>query len=82
MQDREDLQDEEQKIEAVERKYPEVAMEWGSMCFLRVSCLWTLSGKVRRHHLDPSPVNKAVARAVSQGGNPEAGECFSRQGGL
>jgi integron integrase len=41
---------------ALARKYPHAAKDWR----------W--SSKVRRHHLDPSPINKAIAKAVRQAG--------------
>ncbi len=51
---------------ALSRKYKNAAREWGWQYVFPSSRLSTdpLSGIVRRHHIDPSVVNKTIKRAV------------------
>ncbi len=62
---------------ALDRKYPGAAREWRWQYVFPAGkrSVDPRSGKERRHHLDSSPVNKAIAKAVRQ-----EGECFSREG--
>ncbi len=55
---------------ALARKYPHAGQEWAWQYVFPAGHLSTdpRTGAVRRHHLDPSPVNKAVMRAVRQAG--------------
>jgi integrase len=51
-------------------KYPNAAREWQWQYVFPAKSLSTdpRTGVVRRHHLDPSPVNKAIANAVRVAG--------------
>ena len=55
---------------ALERKYPQAAKEWGWQYLFpaRVRSLDPRSGVVRRHHVDPSVVNKAIKVAARRAG--------------
>jgi integron integrase len=55
---------------ALARKYPHAAMAWGWQYVFPAEHLSTdpRSGHIRRHHLDPSPINKAIANAVHRAG--------------
>ncbi len=55
---------------ALERKYPGAAKEWGWQYVFPARSLSTdpRSGKTRRHHVDPSMVNKAIKAAVNKTG--------------
>ncbi len=55
---------------ALERKYPNAARQWQWQYVFPAHSLSTdpRTGITRRHHLDPSPVNKAIARAVKVAG--------------
>ncbi len=52
------------------RKYPRAARQWRWQYVFpsRQRSVDPLSGKVRRHHLDPSPINKAIAAATARAG--------------
>lgn len=51
---------------ALARKYPHAARQWQWQYVFPARSLSTdpRTGIVRRHHLDPSPINKAIANAV------------------
>jgi integron integrase len=51
---------------ALARKYPNAARQWQWQYVFPAQSLSTdpRTGIVRRHHLDPSPINKAIAKAV------------------
>jgi integron integrase len=51
---------------ALERKYPNASTQWGWQYVFPAHSLSVdpRSGITRRHHLDPSPINKAIANAV------------------
>ena len=51
---------------ALARKYPKAAKEWRWQYVFPAGRISKdpRNGKMRRHHLDPSPINKAVAKAV------------------
>jgi integron integrase len=55
---------------ALERKYPAAAKEWAWQYLFPARDLSTdpLTGVVRRHHVDPSVVNKAIKVAVQRAG--------------
>jgi integron integrase len=55
---------------ALGRKYPNAAKEWNWQYVFPARNLSTdpLSGKVRRHHIDPSVINKAIKVAVRKAG--------------
>ena len=55
---------------ALVRKYPNAAKEWRWQYVFPAGSVShdPRSGKIRRHHLDPSPINKAIAKAVRQAG--------------
>ena len=55
---------------ALERKYPSAAKELGWQYFFPSRSLSTdpLSGVVRRHHVDPTVVNRAIKVAVRRAG--------------
>ena len=55
---------------ALARKYPHAAKDWKWQYVFPSKKLSTdpRSGKTRRHHLDPSPINKAIAKAVRKAG--------------
>ena len=55
---------------ALGRKYPNAAKEWNWQYVFPARSLSTdpLSGKVRRHHIDPSVINKAIKVAVRKAG--------------
>ena len=53
---------------ALTRKYPNASKEWGWQYIFPASTLSKdpRSGVTRRHHIDPSVVNKAIKTAVSK----------------
>ena len=55
---------------ALVRKYPHAAKDWKWQYVFPSEKLSTdpRSDKTRRHHLDPSPINKAIAKAVRTAG--------------
>lgn len=55
---------------ALARKYPHAAKDWRWQYAFPAGHLSTdpRSGNMRRHHLDPSPINKAIANAIRQAG--------------
>ena len=55
---------------ALERKYPQAAKDWGRQYLFPTRELSKdpLSGVVRRHHVDPAVVNKAIKVAVRKAG--------------
>ena len=55
---------------ALKRKYPGAARQWGWQYVFPSRNLSTdpKSGQVRRHHVDPSAVNKGIRAAVRKGG--------------
>jgi len=55
---------------ALARKYPHAAKDWRWQYVFPAEHLSTdpRSGQVRRHHLDPSPINKAIANAICKAG--------------
>ena len=55
---------------ALDRKYPGAAKQWQWQYVFPAQRLSTdpRTGIVRRHHLDPSPINKAIANAVRVAG--------------
>jgi integron integrase len=55
---------------ALARKYPNAGKEWGWQYVFPARDLSTdpLSGVIRRHHVDPSVINKAIKVAVRRGG--------------
>jgi len=55
---------------ALARKYPNAARQWQWQYVFPAQSLSTdpRTGIVRRHHLDPSPINKAIANAVRTAG--------------
>ena len=55
---------------ALDRKYPNAGQQWQWQYVFPANSLSTdpRTGKRRRHHLDPSPVNKAIANAVRTAG--------------
>ena len=55
---------------ALKRKYPGAASQWGWQYVFPSRNLSTdpKSGQVRRHHVDPSAVNKGIRAAVRKGG--------------
>ncbi|MDO9558773.1 MAG: integron integrase, partial [Syntrophales bacterium] len=56
--------------EALDRKYPNAAKEWGWQYVFPAASLSVdpRSGKVRRHHISPSSIQKIVADAVRKAG--------------
>jgi len=59
--------------EALEKKYPKAAGEWRWQYVFPAATLSVdpRSGKVRRHHISPSSIQKAVADAVRKAGIPK-----------
>ena len=55
---------------ALARKYPHADKDWRWQYVLPAGHRSTdpRSGQIRRHHLDPSPINKAIAKAIRQTG--------------
>ena len=55
---------------ALERKYPGAGREWGWQYVFPAQTLSTdpRSGKIRRHHMDATTLNKAIHRAVALAG--------------
>lgn len=55
---------------ALERKYPNAATDWRWQYVFpaRNRSVDPRSGITRRHHVDPSPVNQAIAKAVREAG--------------
>ena len=55
---------------ALARKYPNAAKEWNWQYVFPARNLSTdpRSGKIRRHHVDPSVINKAIKVAVRKAG--------------
>ena len=56
--------------DALDRKYPNAAKEWGWQYVFPAAALSVdpRSGKVRRHHISPSAIQKMVAEAVRKAG--------------
>jgi len=56
--------------DALDRKYPNAAKEWGWQYVFPAAALSVdpRSGKVRRHHISPSSIQKMVAEAVRKAG--------------
>jgi len=56
--------------DALDRKYPRAAKEWGWQYVFPAAALSVdpRSGKVRRHHISPSSIQKMVAAAVRKAG--------------
>ena len=56
---------------ALAKKYTNAANEWGWQYVFpsRLLSVDPRSGKTRRHHVDPSVINKAIKRAVKQAGS-------------
>jgi len=59
--------------EALNRKYPNAAKEWRWQYVFPAAALSVdpRSGKVRRHHISPSSIQKVVAEAVRKAGIPK-----------
>ena len=59
--------------EALDRKYPNAAKEWRWQYVFPAAALSVdpRSGKVRRHHISPSAIQKIVATAVRKAGIPK-----------
>jgi integron integrase len=59
--------------DALERKYPNTVTEWRWQYVFPAASLSVdpRSGKVRRHHISPSSIQKAVAAAVRKAGIPK-----------
>ena len=59
--------------EALNRKYPNAAKEWRWQYVFPAAALSVdpRSGKVRRHHISPSSIQKVVADAVRKAGIPK-----------
>ena len=55
---------------ALARKYPHADKDWRWQYVFPAGHRSTdpRSGQIRRHHLDPSPINKAIAKAIRQTG--------------
>ena len=55
---------------ALARKYPHADKDWRWHYVFPAGHLSTdpRSGQIRRHHLDPSPINKAIAKTIRQTG--------------
>lgn len=55
---------------ALERKYPNAASDWRWQYVFpaQARSVDPRSGITRRHHVDPSPVNQAIAKAVRMAG--------------
>jgi integron integrase len=64
---------------ALERKYPNANREWGWQYVFPAPQLSTdpLTGLTRRHHLDPTGLQKAVKLAVKQAGLTKAASCHT-----
>ena len=64
---------------ALERKYPNAAMEWGWQWVFPQSRRWRdpTNGREGRHHLDPSIVQKEVRKAVQAAGIPKRVSCHT-----
>jgi len=64
---------------ALERKYPNAAMEWGWQWVFPQSRRWRdpTNGGEGRHHLDPSIVQKEVRKAVQAAGIPKRVSCHT-----
>jgi len=59
--------------EALDRKYPNAGREWRRQYVFPAASLSVdpRSGKVRRHHISPSTIQKVVADAVKKAGIPK-----------
>lgn len=59
--------------EALDRKYPHAAREWRWQYVFPSATLSVdpRSGKVRRHHISPSSIQKVVADAIRKAGIPK-----------
>ncbi|MFQ5903978.1 MAG: integron integrase, partial [Candidatus Binatia bacterium] len=55
---------------ALSRKYPQAAKDWRWQYLFPAGSISQdpRSGKMRRHHLDPSPINKAISKAARDAG--------------
>jgi len=64
---------------ALERKYPNAARQWGWQWLFPASKLYVdpQSGKIRRHHLHESVLQKAVKKAVQRAGIAKPASCHS-----
>jgi integron integrase len=64
---------------ALERKYPNANREWGWQYVFPASrrSIDPLSGRERRHHIDPTVLQKAVKQAVRDAGLTKPGSCHS-----
>ena len=65
--------------EAVARKYPGAPREWGWQWVFpaRRSYVERGTGLVRRHHLDPTVIQRAVHRAVAEAGITRRVSCHT-----
>jgi site-specific recombinase XerD len=64
---------------ALEKKYPNANREWGWQYVFPSAkrSVDPLSGKVRRHHLDESILQKAVQQAIRAAGSTKGGSCHT-----
>jgi integron integrase len=64
---------------ALEKKYPNANREWGWQYVFPSAkrSIDPLSGKVRRHHLDESILQKAVKQAIRAAGITKGGSCHT-----
>jgi len=64
---------------ALERKYPNAGKGWGWQYLFPASkrAVDPRSGKVRRHHLDESVINKALKAAMQKAGITKHGSCHT-----
>ena len=65
--------------EALNRKYPRAAREWGWQYVFPASelCHHAASGQSMRHHLDPGSLQRAVKTAILMAGIPKSGSCHT-----
>jgi integrase len=64
---------------ALERKYPNANRDWGWQ-YVHPSAkrsLDPLSGKIRRHHIDASILQKTLRQAIKAAGISKAGSCHT-----
>ena len=64
---------------ALERKYPNANRDWGWQYVFPSAkrSIDPLSGKIRRHHIDESILQKAVKQAIKSGGISKVGSCHT-----
>ena len=64
---------------ALEKKYPDAAIEWGWQYVFPASkiSIDPRSGRKRRHHIDETILQKAVKAAIRQAGIAKQGSCHS-----